>query len=511
MSLVPPPMSTRHTPSSFSSSVSAASEDASGCRIRSFTSRPQRRTHLTIFCAAETAPVTMCTLTSSRTPLMPSGSRTPSWPSMMNSWVRMCSTCWSVGIGIARAVSMERSTSIGVTSLSLIATIPVELKLLMWLPAIPVKTRSILQSAISSASSSVRWIAFTVASMFTTTPFFRPLDSWPPMPMMSRRPSGNSSATIATTLEVPTSRATMRFLFSLAMSNPLAHRFLGLGLRSIRSAQREAVGAAQIDIVGTAGGVAERLRVHRDEFREAILDAVLVGVAPELHGEAVGKPELPGKTRIERDLPGLEGERGEQLAESGVAARYFAFAARGPGEDRQRCVDASGKELAVCVHQPLTSLAPARERHVLLDPYLQAIGPAAPHFRAAHPGNAFEQRAYRLQIHGEYRSRHAALKRRDDLAARDMPELASDHNRPERKRRGLDQDARPCVNDKRERRRVKQARGEVGKARAIQHDRLPPPRAAPTREYEGIGLRTTVRRDAPPWARANGRSSRERC
>src|SRR6266699_4342207 len=104
------------------------------------------------------------------------------------------------------------------------------------------------------------------------------------------------------------------------------------------------------------------------------------------------------------------------------------------------------------VHQPsLISLAPARERHVLLDPYLQAVGPAAPDFRAAHPGNAFEQRAYRLQIHGEYRSRHAALKRRDDLAARDMPELASDHNRPERKRRGLDQDARPCVSDKRER------------------------------------------------------------
>src|SRR6266581_172927 len=124
------------------------------------------------------------------------------------------------------------------------------------------------------------------------------------------------------------------------------------------------------------------------------------------------------------------------------------------------------------VHQPLLiSLAPARERHVLLDPYLQAVGPAAP----------------------------------------DMPELASDHNRPERKRRGLDQDARPGVNDKREHRRVKQARGEVGKARAIQHDRLPPLRAAPTREYEGIGLRTTVRRDAPPWARANGRSSRERC
>src|SRR5579885_1222627 len=41
-SVVPPPMSTRHTPRSFSSSVSTAWLDASGCRIRSATSRPQR-------------------------------------------------------------------------------------------------------------------------------------------------------------------------------------------------------------------------------------------------------------------------------------------------------------------------------------------------------------------------------------------------------------------------------------------------------------------------------------
>jgi hypothetical protein len=39
---------------------------------------------------------------------------------------------------MARAVSMTRSTSLWVTSLSLIATMPLELKLLMWLPAMPV-------------------------------------------------------------------------------------------------------------------------------------------------------------------------------------------------------------------------------------------------------------------------------------------------------------------------------------------------------------------------------------
>ena len=85
MSVVPPPMSIRHTPRSFSSSDSTAMAEAIGCNTRSDTSRPQRRTHLVTFWAADTAPVTMCTLASSRTPLMPSGSRTPSWPSMLYS------------------------------------------------------------------------------------------------------------------------------------------------------------------------------------------------------------------------------------------------------------------------------------------------------------------------------------------------------------------------------------------------------------------------------------------
>ncbi|MNN74504.1 hypothetical protein D3C81_1907130 [compost metagenome] len=138
-----------------------------------------------MFCAALTAPVTIWTLTSRRMPLMPMGSRTSSWPSMMNSCVRMCRICWSVGMLTALAVSITRATSVCVTSLSLMATIPLELKLRIWLPAMPVKTSAILQSAISSASSSARWIDCTVASILTTTPFFRPLDSDWPIPITS--------------------------------------------------------------------------------------------------------------------------------------------------------------------------------------------------------------------------------------------------------------------------------------------------------------------------------------
>ena len=51
------------------------------CRIRVGHVRPQRRTHLTMFCAADTAPVNdVCTFTSSSTPDMPTGSRTSSLP-----------------------------------------------------------------------------------------------------------------------------------------------------------------------------------------------------------------------------------------------------------------------------------------------------------------------------------------------------------------------------------------------------------------------------------------------
>ncbi len=176
--------------------------------MRSLTSSPQRRTHFMMFCAADTAPVTMCTFTSRRMPLMPAGWRTPPCPSMMNSCSRIWSTCCSIGMFTARAVSITRSMSYCWTSLSLIATMPWLLKLLMWLPAMPVITSLILASAMSSASSSERWIAFTVDSIFTTTPFFRPREGWLPMPMSDSVSSGVISATSVTIFEVPMSRAT---------------------------------------------------------------------------------------------------------------------------------------------------------------------------------------------------------------------------------------------------------------------------------------------------------------
>ena len=65
-SAVPPPMSTSATPSSFSSGVSTASAAASCSITVSTTCTPARLTHATMFCVDDTAPVTTCTLTSSR-------------------------------------------------------------------------------------------------------------------------------------------------------------------------------------------------------------------------------------------------------------------------------------------------------------------------------------------------------------------------------------------------------------------------------------------------------------
>ena len=111
-SVVPPPISISTTPSSFSSGVSTASADAIGCRIRSDTSRPQRRTHLTMFCTADTAPVTICTFTSSRMPLMPIGSRTSSWLSTMNSCGTVCSNLL-VGRDVDRLRGFDHARDIG--------------------------------------------------------------------------------------------------------------------------------------------------------------------------------------------------------------------------------------------------------------------------------------------------------------------------------------------------------------------------------------------------------------
>src|SRR3989442_1749890 len=89
-----------------------------GSSPTSCTVRPARLTERITFCTEVTAAVTTCTSTSSRTPDMPSGSRTPSASSTMN----VCGSTWMISRSwemlIARAASTPRSTSAWLTSRS---------------------------------------------------------------------------------------------------------------------------------------------------------------------------------------------------------------------------------------------------------------------------------------------------------------------------------------------------------------------------------------------------------
>src|SRR6188508_1677450 len=113
----------------------------------------------------------------------------------------------------------------------------------------PAYTEWISQPAISSASSTARWIDCTVDSMLTTTPFLSPRDGCEPMPSTSMPPSAFTSPTSATTLDVPISRPTIK---------PLSERLamLRINLVSVSGdrgraapADCETIGVAHIDIL----------------------------------------------------------------------------------------------------------------------------------------------------------------------------------------------------------------------------------------------------------------------
>ena len=185
-----------------------------------------------MFCAALSAPVTMCTLASSRTPDMPIGIA-DAFLAVDDEFLRQHVQDALVGRESprpwprrSRARRRRR-----VTSRSRIATTPCELRLRTWLPAMPAYTEWISQPAISSASSTARWIDCTVDSMLTTTPFFRPREGCEPRPITSIAPSAPISPTSATTFEVPMSRPTIRF-----RSVRLAIRLPVLCMRSLAGA-----------------------------------------------------------------------------------------------------------------------------------------------------------------------------------------------------------------------------------------------------------------------------------
>ena len=201
-------MSTSTTPTSFSSSWRTAWLDASGSSTMSSTAKPAFSMQRYTFFAALTSPVMMCTFASSRTPLMPIGSATPSWPSTMNSCGSTCRISRSAGIATCLVSSSRRSTSLRSISPPETVITPRLWKLWMWSPAMPTTTDWTSTPEACSASAMAFLTASTVLSMLTTTPRLRPSDSATPTPRTWMRSRSSADATTAQILVVPMSTPT---------------------------------------------------------------------------------------------------------------------------------------------------------------------------------------------------------------------------------------------------------------------------------------------------------------
>src|SRR5262249_50797878 len=139
-----------------------------------------------------------------------------------------------------------------------------------WLPAMPANTEWISHPAISSASSTARCMDWTVDSMLTTTPFFRPREGWDPIPNTSIEPSRPTSPTSATTFEVPMSSPTMRFL-SERLSIP-ATVFFSTVCRSAPPSNCKPVRVAHVDIGDIVSSLCNELQSCVDEFFEPFVN-----------------------------------------------------------------------------------------------------------------------------------------------------------------------------------------------------------------------------------------------
>ena len=199
----PPPTSTRATPNSFSSSVSTAYDAASGSSTRSATRYPARCTALRRFCAAVLCTVTRYISTSSRVPVIPTGSTMPRCWSTTYSCGMSCSNSLSRPSDTARATSFTRPTSEGATSSPVSATTPVEVRADTCSPAMPQVTSFTTTPAIRSASRSAATTERFVSSMSRTMPRRTPLFFARPTPSTfasGRR--GRSPTTSAITAQV---------------------------------------------------------------------------------------------------------------------------------------------------------------------------------------------------------------------------------------------------------------------------------------------------------------------
>src|SRR5688572_19002582 len=421
---------------------------------------------------------------------MPTGSRMPSCPSMMNSCGRTCRIFWSAGIGTACAASMTRATSPPATSLSLIATMPCELRLRTWLPAMPVKTERISTPAISSASSTARWIDCTVESMLTTTPFLRPREGCEPRPITSRLPSACISPTSATIFDVPMSRPTIRLRserLAIAAGNSLVLAREGRqpAFRPLVAApaDREAVRVAHVDVTDLGCAAGDHLGA---ELHEAV-HALVHLPAAEAHRHAGREVQLPGAARVEPERRHRQAELVEPVLDRQEALRDGLVRARRPLEPRQlrrRMPHALREQLAARVEQPI--LAPARRRLLLDDFDADPVGPEPLHARAIHPGERLDGLAQLVEVGADEAALQRSERRLLHLDRGDALERAVDHDAAHRL-------VEPEREQQRERRNRSERAGGAARARPLELRHLDPAAArfllpvAPAQESQGSG------------------------
>src|SRR5438105_3234962 len=263
-----------------------------------------------------------------------------------------------------------------------------------WLPAMPANTEWISQPAMSSASSTARWMDCTVDSMLTTTPFFSPREGCEPRPSSSIEPSSPTSPTSATTLEVPMSSPTIRFL-SARLSIVATVAAGGAG-GSAAPADGKAVCVTHIHVGDVLGALGDELQRGVHEFLEA-----LVHLAPsEAHGDAVGQIEFPGAACIQAHRGEAQARLRQAPLRGQIALRHERLLALGAGELRElgRNVALVGVEqLATGVEEP--ALAPARRGGLLDDQHVQGPGPGALHAHRIHPRQRVDGAAHRGEVH----------------------------------------------------------------------------------------------------------------
>src|SRR4029077_2674483 len=288
----------------------------------------------------------------------------------------------------------------------------------------PANTEWISQPAMSSASSTARWIDCTVDSMLTTTPFLRPREGWEPSPSSSIEPSSPTSPTSATTLEVPMSSPTMRLRSArLSIVTAVLPRTAG-GVAA--PADGKTVRVPHIHVGNVLAALRDQLQCGVHEFLEALIDLP----PAQAHGDSVGEIDLPGTARIEAHRGEAQARLQQTSVASECARRDQRLLARGAFELRELRwhVPLIGVEqLAAGVEK--ASLAPARCGGLLDDEHIESARPGALHAHRVHPRERVDGAAHRGEIHREKPGTvHLRLDHALDVHRRDALEAARDRD-----------------------------------------------------------------------------------